>query len=61
MGDGAEAGESGEVGVEDLKKRRFVLGMLLAWAPSSRDGSTISGIFARAFSAYLSFPCYLSA
>ena len=33
MGGGTEAGESGEVGVDDLKKKRFLLGVLLAWAP----------------------------
>ncbi len=33
MGDGEEAGESGEVGVEDLKKKRFLWGAGLAWAP----------------------------
>jgi hypothetical protein len=33
VGGGAEAREGGEIGVEDLKKKRFVLGVLLAWAP----------------------------
>jgi hypothetical protein len=33
MGGGAEAGESGEVGVDDLKKKRFLWGVGLAWAP----------------------------
>jgi len=33
LGGGAEAGESGEVGMDDLKKKRFLWGVLLAWAP----------------------------
>jgi hypothetical protein len=33
VGGGTEAGQGGEVGVDDLKKKRFLWGMLLAWAP----------------------------
>jgi hypothetical protein len=33
VGGGAEAGEGSEVAVDDLKKKRFVWGVLLAWAP----------------------------
>jgi hypothetical protein len=33
VGGGAEAGEGGEVGVDELKKKRFVWGVFLAWAP----------------------------
>jgi biopolymer transport protein ExbB/TolQ len=33
VGRGAEAGEGGEVEVDELKKRRFVWGVVLAWAP----------------------------
>ena len=33
MGGGAEAGEGGEVGVEELKKKRFIWGVFLAWVP----------------------------
>jgi len=33
MGSGAEARESGEVGVDELKKKRFLWGVGLAWAP----------------------------
>jgi hypothetical protein len=33
LGGGAEAGEGGEVGVDDLKKKRFLWGVALAWTP----------------------------
>jgi hypothetical protein len=33
VGGGTEAGESGEVGVDELKKRRFIWGVVLAWTP----------------------------
>jgi hypothetical protein len=33
VGGGEEAGEGGEVAVEGLKKKRFLWGVLLAWAP----------------------------
>jgi hypothetical protein len=33
VGRGAETGEGGEVGVDDLKRRRFLWGVVLAWAP----------------------------
>jgi len=33
VGGGTEAGQGGEVGVDELKKRRFLWGMVLAWAP----------------------------
>ncbi|MGB8988422.1 MAG: hypothetical protein WCC37_17625 [Candidatus Sulfotelmatobacter sp.] len=33
MGGRAKAGEGGEVGVDELKKRRFLWGIGLAWAP----------------------------
>jgi len=33
VGGGAEAGEGGEVAVDELKRRRFLWGVGLAWAP----------------------------
>ena len=33
MGGGTETRESGEISVDQLKKRRFLWGALLAWAP----------------------------
>jgi hypothetical protein len=33
VGGGAEAGEGGEIGVEELTKKRFLWGVGLAWAP----------------------------
>jgi hypothetical protein len=33
VGGGAEAGEGGEVGVDELKKKRFLWGVLLVWTP----------------------------
>ncbi len=33
MGGGEEAGEGGEVGVDELRKKRFLWGVGLAWAP----------------------------
>jgi hypothetical protein len=33
VGGGAEAGQGGQVGVDTLKKKRFLWGVFLAWAP----------------------------
>jgi hypothetical protein len=33
MGGGTEAGKGSEVGVDELKRRRFLLGVGLAWTP----------------------------
>ena len=33
MGGGAETGQGGEVGVDELKKKRFLWGVALAWTP----------------------------